>query len=124
MQPFNDSVCLRIVFRWGLLILFAILPESVDAATTRLGTDTEAPPQRLALLIGNSNYEHLDQLKNPKNDVSQLAAKLQKLGFDASIEYDLNHDGFVDALSTFENKIAPGDIVLFYYSGHGIQVGG
>jgi tetratricopeptide (TPR) repeat protein len=91
---------------------------------TRLGTDTEAPPQRLALLIGNAKYEHLNQLKNPRNDVNQLDAKLRQLGFQTVVAYDLNHDDFVQTLSAFQNKIAPGDIALFYYSGHGVQLGG
>jgi tetratricopeptide (TPR) repeat protein len=97
---------------------------TASGTPTRLGSDTEAPPQRLALLVGNSKYEHLNPLKNPKNDVDQLAAKLKQLGFQNSIAYDLNHDDFVDTLSTFQNKIAPGDIALFYYSGHGVQLGG
>ncbi len=106
---------------------FALLLEislSLCAAQTRLGTDTEAPPQRLALLIGNSTYEHLDKLKNPKNDVDKLAARLKDLGFQTDLKYDLNHDDFVTAVSDLQNKIEPGAIVLFYYSGHGVQVGG
>src|SRR5580704_3325032 len=90
----------------------------------RLGTDTEAPPQRLALLVGNANYTNLNKLKNPRNDVDSMKAKLTQLGFQTFAEYDLGHDDFVDALSRFQGKIAPGDIVLFYYSGHGTQLQG
>lgn len=93
-------------------------------SSTRLGTDTEAPPQRLALLIGNSTYQHVPQLKNPKNDVDQLEIKLKALGFQTFPKYNLDHDAFVAAVSDFENKIEPGAIVLFYYSGHGVQVEG
>lgn len=114
--------------RFGLsrvMLILAVGFVSADVASqTRLGTDTEAPPQRLALLVGNSQYQHLNVLKNPKNDVGRLAAKLQALGFQTSVAYDLNHDDFVDAISSFGNKIAPGDIALFYYSGHGVQLGG
>jgi tetratricopeptide (TPR) repeat protein len=103
-------------------IPFSLL--AADGTATRLGTDTEAPPQRLALLVGNSNYEHLNTLKNPKNEVDQLAAKLHSLGFQTTVKYDLNHDDFVDALTAFENRIEPGAIALFYYSGHGVDLGG
>jgi len=104
--------------------LFAIalfFPYGANGQITRLGNDTEAPPQRVALLIGNSNYEHVNTLKNPKNDVDKLAAKLSDLGFQTTVRKDLNHDQFVTELASFTNTIGPGDIALFYYSGHGIQ---
>lgn len=115
------------LIRIGVFALLLGLPCSAPAAdqpTTRLGTDTEAPPQRLALLIGNSKYDFLNPLKNPKNDVDQTAAKLQSLGFQTTVKYDLGHDAFVDALVAFENQIEPGGIALFYYSGHGVDIGG
>jgi tetratricopeptide (TPR) repeat protein len=110
----------------SLVLMLCISSDLWSAAepSTRLGTDTEAPPQRLALLIGNSTYEHLNKLKNPRNDVDQLEAKLKKLGFQTTSKYDLNHDDFVDAISAFQNRIEPGAIALFYYSGHGVQLGG
>src|SRR5437588_3540707 len=37
--------------------------------------------KRVALVIGNSAYQHAVQLANPKNDSSDIAAKLQSLGF-------------------------------------------
>jgi len=104
-------------------LLFAVACGMANAAT-RLGTDTEAPPQRIALLIGNTNYDHLNTLKNPKNDVDEMAKKLGLLGFQTVVKYDLKHDDFVLAVSDFENQIAPGAIALFYYSGHGVQVSG
>lgn len=123
----REVIVMSIVIRLSALTLLLSIFLRVEAASqtpTRLGTDTEAPPQRLALLVGNSKYQNLNPLKNPKNDVDRLANRLQDLGFQTSIAYDLNHDDFVDALSAFQNKIAPGDIALFYYSGHGAQLGG
>jgi tetratricopeptide (TPR) repeat protein len=113
------------LFIRNLVVLFLLsLAFPLAGQQTRLGTDTEAPPQRLALLIGNSTYEHLDKLKNPRNDVDKLGVRLTALGFQTSVKYDLNHDDFVAAVSDFQNRIEPGAIVLFYYSGHGVQVGG
>ena len=37
--------------------------------------------KRVALVIGNSAYEHTGKLANPKNDASDMAAVLKKLGF-------------------------------------------
>jgi tetratricopeptide (TPR) repeat protein len=108
---------------WVLAVALVVSTEA-SAQTTRLGNDTEAPPQRLALLVGNSNYEQLNKLKNPKNDVDKMEEKLAKLGFKTTVRYDLNHDQFVDELAAFTNEIEPGAIALFYYSGHGMQVTG
>jgi tetratricopeptide (TPR) repeat protein len=116
----------KFIWAW-FSVLMLCMPSSIRAqsdASTRLGNDTEAPPQRLALLIGNSNYTSLNPLKNPKNDVDQLSARLKQLGFVTTVKYDLDHDNFVTALAEFGTKIEPGGIALFYYSGHGVQLAG
>ena len=106
------------------VLSFACSLWAESQTSVRLGNDTEAPPQRVALLIGNSNYQNVHSLKNPKNDVDQLAAKLRQVGFQTTVTYDLNHDDFIKALSVFQNKLEPGGIALFYYSGHGVQLRG
>jgi tetratricopeptide (TPR) repeat protein len=106
------------------LLLGISLPNALGQTRPRLATDTEAPPRKVAFLVGNSTYKNLNTLKNPKNDVDKLAAKLDQLGFQTTVEYDLDHDHFVDAVQAFELKRVLGDIVLFYYSGHGAQIGG
>jgi len=108
----------------SLMLITLLPPNAASQSATRLGTDTEAPPQRLALLIGNSEYQHLKSLKNPKNDVDQLATKLGDLGFQTFVEHNLSHNDFVYKLAEFAARIAPGDIALFYYSGHGVQLSG
>jgi tetratricopeptide (TPR) repeat protein len=112
--------------KWGFCLVALTLSFCCEAKgqSTRLGNDTEAPPQRLALLIGNSTYEHLNPLKNPGNDVDKVAAKLAEVGFRTTVRKDLSHDQFVTELAEFSSSIGPGDIALFYYSGHGIQVNG
>jgi Caspase domain len=39
----------------------------------------------VALVIGNSAYQHTPQLTNPKNDAAAMSAALKKLSFQASI---------------------------------------
>lgn len=109
-----------------LFVLSATLAPSIrgQASAPRLGMDAEAPPQRLALLIGNSQYTNFNHLQNPPNDVNALAAKLSNLGFKSTVKHDLSRQDMVNALVDFQLQIAPGDIALFYYSGHGIQVQG
>ena len=81
---------------------------------------------RHALLIGVSEFadDRLARLNAPINDVLALRGILQdnsRGGFD-SVELSLNDD-FVrmrDHLSRFFNDRAPDDLLLLYYSGHGI----
>ena len=41
-----------------------------------------AVEKRVALVIGNSTYENVSNLKNPANDASDLAASFKRIGFD------------------------------------------
>lgn len=81
---------------------------------------------RHALLIGVSEFadDRLARLNAPTNDVLALRGIMQdnsRGAFD-SVELSLNDD-FVtmrDHLSRFFNDRAPDDLLLLYYSGHGI----
>ncbi len=44
----------------------------------------------MALVIGNSAYEHVPPLANPRNDAADMAAKLESLGFDVVQGEDLD----------------------------------
>lgn len=77
---------------------------------------------RHALLIGNKGYEHFSTLKNPINDVNDLASILQEKGFEVKILTDSTQQKMEEAIDSFSKKLKKGGIGLFYYSGHGIQV--
>ena len=36
---------------------------------------------RLALVIGNADYQHVNKLVNPVNDADDMAISLEKVGF-------------------------------------------
>lgn len=82
--------------------------------------------KRIALVIGNSNYENtLATLTNPKNDVSGLAQALKTLDFYVFEEYDLTKAKMETVISDFGSCLQKTkDIGLFYYSGHGMQFHG
>ena len=82
------------------------------------------PEKRLALVIGNSNYEYLSSLNNPINDASDVTEKLQSLGFDVYSLYDINYSDFDAALKKFSGTARDYDAALIYYCGHGIQYDG
>lgn len=80
--------------------------------------------QRVALVVGNSTYTHIPALKTPANDAADLAAALREIGFEVIERHDLDRASFQDALSEFSNKLANAELALFYYAGHGLQLGG
>lgn len=77
--------------------------------------------KRIALIIGNSDYEYLKYIENAVKDANLVASKLNELGFDVATCYDGNITDMKDALHKFSQKAVGYDIALFYYAGHGIQ---
>lgn len=82
-----------------------------------------APAKRVALLIGNGEYEHESRLKNPERDAALLGGVLQnELGFsDVQVKKDLKYLDMKKALLRFAADAKGADVVVFYFSGHGIQ---
>ena len=80
--------------------------------------------RRVALVIGNSNYEHTAALRNPENDAAAMSVKLKELGFDVVEGIDLDQDGMQRTIGEFSQKLSRADVGLFFYAGHGLQVGG
>jgi len=83
-----------------------------------------AVQKRVALVIGNGSYKNVP-LKNPKNDASDMAVKLKKLGFqvDKLINADLKH--MTRSIQRFGKSLQQKNTVgLFYFAGHGVQMDG
>ncbi len=79
--------------------------------------------RRVALVIGNSAYKAAP-LKNPVNDARDIAASLKALGFEVTLLPDATHKQMEAAVREFGLSLRQGGVGLFYYAGHGIQVGG
>jgi hypothetical protein len=81
--------------------------------------------RRIALVVGNSAYQHLGTLANPRNDATAMATALQDLAFDEVITaIDLGHKDLLSRLQEFYAKLDGDAIALLYYAGHGVQVWG
>ncbi|MCJ8270162.1 MAG: caspase family protein, partial [Psychrosphaera sp.] len=80
---------------------------------------------RLALVIGNGRYKHVSKLTNPENDATDMAKALNRLGFEVIEAHNSTHQGMVQALEDFSQRLKRNKGVgLFYYAGHGIGVSG
>ena len=78
--------------------------------------------KRLALVIGNSNYEK-GKLKNPVNDAKLIASTLDSLDFDVILKENLaTRRDMLSAIEEFGEKRSHYKIAFVYYAGHGVQV--
>jgi len=84
--------------------------------------DTDAEP-RIALVIGNSAYAE-GPLANPVNDARDMAVTLHQLGFEVLSGENRNHRQMEALIRDFGRKIRGGGVGMFYFAGHGAQVGG
>jgi len=80
--------------------------------------------KRLALLIGNADYQKCTSLRNPINDVRALATILQELGFTVIRKENLDHNGMKRAIQEFGDQLRNYELGMVFYSGHGVQVKG
>jgi hypothetical protein len=86
-----------------------------------------AAEKRVALVIGNSAYQSVPRLSNPKNDAVLVAGTLQRLGFTlvgGGAQVELDKAAFDQAVQKFGTQLIGADVALFYYAGHGIQLRG
>ena len=85
------------------------------------------PEKRVALVIGNSAYEHVSALPNPANDAKAIGQFLNSAGFEVIQATDLDHDEMVQVLQDFSARLAghgPNTVAFVYYAGHGLQIAG
>lgn len=80
--------------------------------------------RRIALIIGNSSYQNTPELKNPKNDATDMAASLRRLGFEVFEGHDLDKRSMERMIRQFGVKLSGADLALFFYAGHGVAIGG
>lgn len=84
---------------------------------------TNQQQRRIALVIGNANYE-VGKLGTPLNDATDMNAALKELGFEVILLKDATQQQMDEAIDRFARQMTPGSVGLFYYAGHGIQIDG
>ena len=85
-----------------------------------------AQERRVALVIGNGDYQAATKLINPVNDAADIGEVLAGLGFDVEVRIDADLDMMEKAVLRFGNKLAGStdSVGFFYYAGHGVQSNG
>lgn len=105
---------------WRSLALSSLAVLSLTA-TTSLAQELR-PVNRVALVIGNGQYESLDALPNPPKDAAALAEALWNAGFEVIELIDADREQMINGIATFANRLRPGAEAVFYYAGHGVAV--
>lgn len=78
---------------------------------------------RKALVIGNDLYTHVPKLNNAGADAEAMAKSLEAVGYKVFKHLNLDEKKFKQAIRDFRQNLSGGDEVLFFYAGHGVQLG-
>ena len=91
-------------------------PKDIDATSIE---------RRVALVIGNGAYgPDIGRLVNPMNDATDMAGALEAVGFDVTLQVDVDRDQMLRAVIEFGRSLRDGGVGLFYYAGHAVQLDG
>ncbi|MEO0467391.1 MAG: caspase family protein [Pseudomonadota bacterium] len=86
--------------------------------------------KRIALVVGNSAYDHMRFLPNPINDAKLMRDSLEEVGFEVYLEYNATEEILESAFSAHGQRLAQAvkagedPIGLVYFAGHGVQLNG
>lgn len=80
--------------------------------------------RRVALVVGIEDYKQWSPLNNPVRDAKEMATLLREHGFQVTEKLNADFLSFHDAVKDFERAAQGADLALFYYAGHGMEVGG
>ena len=98
------------------IFMISILSASVTSATP-------TQEKRIALVVGNWDYSD-SPLVNPQYDAENMAASLDRLGFEVLHRTNLDQKAFNKVIQEFGEKIRSGGSGVFFYAGHGMQING
>ncbi|MFV0360839.1 caspase family protein [Tropicimonas sp.] len=79
---------------------------------------------RIALVVGNQDYENTTVLENPVSDAKLIAGKLARQGFAVTLLTDGDESAMHVAIADFGRQLrsaGPEAVGLFYYAGHAVQ---
>jgi TPR repeat protein len=99
-------------------------PSAQAAATPAADRPMKAVTgRRLALVIGNNKYRNVPVLTNAVDDATSIAANLRSVGYQVTLRLDITEKEMKAALRTFSAQLQGGDEVMFFFAGHGVQLG-
>ena len=107
-----------------MTVFKAVLAIAVGIAMACGPVQAQSMGPRLALVIGNDNYQSVPRLLNAREDAQAMARSLSDMGFQVQLELDLRERNMRAALRQFKSRVEGGDEVIIFFAGHGVQFGG
>jgi hypothetical protein len=80
--------------------------------------------KRIALIIGNGDYESLPKLNNASNDAEDMNQSLKRLGFETILFKNLTKSDFHSHSPNIVDQFKNQPEILIYYAGHGYYMNG
>jgi uncharacterized caspase-like protein len=105
----------------GLALL--VTTASAAAQSRDISLEAMRAEKRVALVIGNATYA-TSPLRNPVNDARAMAQTLKNVGFDVIARENANEREMKRAINEFGDRLRGGGVGVFFFAGHGMQVGG
>ena len=98
-------------------------PDASYGTGTGVSADDKDFGRYYALVIGNQDYERMEDLASPLSDARRVAEVLQaRYGFTVQLVTDANDLTILQAMNNLRNVIRENDNLLIYYAGHGSRI--
>src|SRR5258708_37774289 len=75
---------------------------------------------RVALIVGNGNYQNVPPLPTTLNDAGDVAQSFERLGFAPTKLFNASYDDFRRAIRKFNELTQNADIPVVYFAGHAL----
>jgi TPR repeat protein len=85
--------------------------------------DAGAATDRIAVVVGNQEYDAISDLQNAATDARAMAELLREMGFTVFDAYDVDREAFEQLMRQSVLNADEGAQIVFFYAGHGIQIG-
>ncbi|MBL8409474.1 MAG: DUF1425 domain-containing protein [Candidatus Accumulibacter sp.] len=99
-----------------------LIATSLIFALAAAGNALAAAERRIALVIGNNDYQNVTKLEKAVNDANSVARELKKIGFEVMAYNNVGQKKMNLAVNEFVQKISGGGVGVFFFAGHGLQV--
>ena len=105
--------------------ILSVIALAVGLFCTAIWADRAFAERRVALIIGNSNYQNAPILPNPERDARGIADMFQKAGYEiVTTAFNVGNLDFKSTIRKFEDTVTDADIAVIYYAGYGLNIHG
>ena len=108
----------------AVFILFIALNHFLYAEKRSIGVTNQFDIDRVAFIVGNSNYQNVSILQNPTNDSVDISYALKRCKFEIISLQNADYKTMRKGIEDFSHQMKKNGVALFYYAGHAVQVKG